>query len=160
MGSRPREPLMLRREVERSFLHHSNRPIQNTAARFKFSSISSRYQAFKRQWTDTLRKMEDGTYSRHRFKADLHQRARHQEPAAAPAAAAGPGASDLFEAYVEARRQCGQDCRNLTPDRLEKVIDKQRRAFRERFGDGEFRFRVVVEKGRAKLKASRVGGAG
>ena len=36
-----------------------------------FTSICSRYQAFRRQWDETLRKIEAGTYERHRFKAKL-----------------------------------------------------------------------------------------
>ena len=37
---------------------------QNTALRFKFGSICSRYQAFKRQWNEVLRQIEAGTYAR------------------------------------------------------------------------------------------------
>ena len=39
---------------------YANQAIKNTAMRFKFNSIVSRYQAFKRQWTDTLRKNRIG----------------------------------------------------------------------------------------------------
>jgi hypothetical protein len=35
------------------------------------------------------------------------------------------------------------------------VLEQQREALRERFGDVDFRFRVVIEGGRAKIKASR-----
>jgi hypothetical protein len=44
----------------------------------------------------------------------------------------------------------------LTPRKLEAIIEEQRSKLKERFGDAKFRFRVVVEDGRAKLKASRV----
>ena len=77
LGSRPREPVMLRGEVQKLIAMYSNQAIQNTALRFKFGSICSRYQAFKRQWNEVLRQIEAGTYSRHRFKAELHERERH-----------------------------------------------------------------------------------
>jgi hypothetical protein len=80
LGTRPREPVMLRGEVQKMIALYSNQAIQNTAMRFKFGSICSRYQSFKRQWNDVLRQIEAGTYSRHRFKADLHDRERHGEP--------------------------------------------------------------------------------
>ena len=79
LGSRPREPVMLRGEVQKLIAMYSNQAIQNTALRFKFGSICSRYQAYKRQWTEVLRQIEAGTYSRHRFKAELHERERRAE---------------------------------------------------------------------------------
>jgi hypothetical protein len=154
LGSRPREPVMLRGEVQKQIAVLTNQPIQNTALRFKFGSICSRFQAYKRQWIETLRKIEEGTYSRHRFKAQIHERKPEVE-APSPAAAGARGSDDLYQQYVEARRSCGQDVSNLTPARLETILDKQRATLQDRFGDAKFRFRVVVEDGKARLKASK-----
>ena len=108
LGSRPREPVMLRGEVQKLIAMYSNQAIQNTAMRFKFGSICSRYQAFKRQWTEVLRQIEAGTYSRHRFKADLHERERRTEPEPAaarpPPPRPRPPATRSSSAYVEACR--------------------------------------------------------
>jgi len=156
LGTRPREPVMLAGEVRKTIARISNGPIQNTGTKFKFSSICSRYQAFNRQWQDTLRKIEHGTYERHRFKARLHERATAAKPATS--AVGGGGRLDdpsVYEAYVEARRACGQGVDNLSPTKLQAVLRKQEQALRARYGDGEVRFRVVVEDGKAKLKASR-----
>jgi len=142
LGTRPREPILLRSEADKLIIIYSNTPIQNTALRFKFNSICSRYQALKRQWTETLRKIEQGTYERHRFKADLHERASAAEP-------------DLFSEYRDARLACGQGIQSLSPEKFELLLEKQRAALRERYGDAEFRFRVAVEQGKVKLKASR-----
>ena len=150
LGTRPREPVMGRSEVEKLIIVYSNQAIQNTALRFKFSSINARYQAYKRQWTEVLRKMEQGTYTRHRFKADLHGR----EPVA-PEAPGAPAKDSLFSEYRDARLACGENVKSLNHQKFEKLIDKQRTALRERYGNAEFRFRVVVEQGKVKLKASR-----
>jgi hypothetical protein len=158
LGSRPREPVLQRSEIDKLIAIYSNQAIRNSALRFRFSSICSRYQAFKRQWNEILRQMESGTYQRHRFKAALHVR---EEPAGSEPAAReeavgqDPVAEELFEAYRVARERCGQDNRTLTPAVLERVLAQQRDALRERYGEAEFRFRVVVEDGRAKIKASR-----
>ncbi len=152
LGTRPREPVMARGEVEKLILIYSNMAIQNTALRFKFSSINSRYQDFKSQWSDILRKIDEGTYSRHRFKADLHARERAVMDPRAPQASAG---DSLFAEYRDARLACGQNVKSLSHQKFEKLIDKQRKALRERYGDASFRFRVVVEQGKVKLKASR-----
>jgi len=160
LGTRPREPILLKGEVYKKVAFLSQQPIQNTALRFRFGTICSRYQSMRRQWEEILRKIEAGTYERHRFKADLHERERdddaHVPAAAAGAASARPAGDDLFEAYVEARRACGQSVKGLTREKLEKVLDKQREGLRQRFGDAaRFRFRVVVEEGQVRLKASK-----
>jgi hypothetical protein len=157
LGNRPREPVQLRGELNKAVIELTNTAIKNTASRFKFSSICSRYQAFRRQWDETLRKIEAGTYERHRFKAKLHKQeaAEQSEPAAAaPARAAEP---DLFDAYVDARRQCGENVKGLTREKLEGILARQRAALRAKCGeDAEFRFRVQIEDGKTRLKASRV----
>jgi len=156
LGTRPREPVLLAGEVRKLIAIQTNNPFPNTALKFKFSSICSRYQAFNRQWQENLRKIEQGTYTRHRFKADLHQRAAAETRPGA-AAPDGSRADDLgvYTAYVEARQACGQDVKNLSPAKLRAVLRKQEKSLRARFGDAEIRFRVVVEDGKAKLKASR-----
>jgi len=51
---------------------------------------------------------------------------------------------------------CGQPVKNLTPQKLEAMLTEQRGQLEQRYGGGaRFQFRVVVEDGRAKLKASR-----
>jgi hypothetical protein len=159
LGTRPREPVLLAGEVRKLIAILTNNPFPNTALKFKFSSICSRYQAFNRQWQETLRKIEQGTYVRHRFKADLHER---EAAGSRPAAAAPDGsrADDpgIYAAYIEARQACGQDVKNLSPAKLRTVLQQQEKSLRARYGNAEIRFRVVVEGGKAKLKASR--GAG
>lgn len=157
VGTRPREPVLLRGEVQKTVAYLSNTPIQNTAMRFKFSSVNSRYQAYKRQWDETLRKMEAGTYERHRFKARLHGTG---EAAAPPASGGKPRPdpkSDLYQEYMEARRACGQATSGITRDKLEKQLDRQREQLSKKFGaDASFQFRVAVEDGKVRLKAKRV----
>lgn len=76
LGSRPREPQQLRAEVQKRLQQYLATPMQNTALRFRFNSISARFHSFRRQWDNTLRQIESGTYERHVFKAELHERAR------------------------------------------------------------------------------------
>jgi hypothetical protein len=154
LGARPREPVLLRGEVQKHVVVLTNQPIQNTALRFKFSSICSRYQAFRRQWDENLRKIEDGTYERHHFKARIHghDRAEPSTPAPAPK----PAADDLFESYKDARLACGQNVKGLTRDKLEGVLERQRAQLRKKYGeDARFSFRVAVEQGKVRLKATR-----
>jgi hypothetical protein len=158
LGTRPRSPVLLAGEVRKLIARLSNTAIQNTGLRFKFSSICSRYQAFNRQWQETLRKIDQGTYERHQFKAKLHERDAPTESTAPPKSAPKGAKLDdpsVYAAYVEARKACGQAVDNLSPAKLETILRKQEQTLRARYGDSEIRFRVTVEDGKAKLKASR-----
>ena len=44
----------------------------------------------------------------------------------------------------------------MTRERLDNVIAEQRSAIQKRYGCDDVRFRVVVEKGKTKLKATPV----
>lgn len=158
LGSRPREPVLLRADAQKQIIRHSNTAIQNTALRFKFNSINSRFQAYKRQWDTILRQIDAGTYKRHVFKANLHERLREAGGDAGQAndSTAGETTPSLFDSYQEAARACGQNVSGLTPEKLESVIRKQEEALRKQLGCEKVQFRVVVESGKVKLKASAV----
>jgi hypothetical protein len=164
IGSRPREPVLTRGDVNKLVAKYSNTGIQNTALRFKFNNLCSRFYAMRRQWDETLRKIEAGTYERHVFKAKLHERERGIDAPDAPDAPAPArrsndtteGGSDLFEAYRTAKSACGEDVASLSREKLDQLVAKQRTALQQRFGCDDVRFRVVVEGGKAKLKATPV----
>ena len=153
LGARPREPVQLRGEVNKAIARLSNTAIQNTRLRFKFSSLCSRYQAFKRQWDETQRKIEAGTYDRHRFRADR----RLSGPPAGRAASQATGGEDLYQAYLDARLACGQPTKGLTREKIEQQLVEQRQQLARRFGEeAQFQFRVAVEDGKVRLKARRI----
>ena len=163
MGSRPREPVLLRGDVHKIVAKYSNTGIQNTALRFKFNNLCARLFAMRRQWDEVVRKIEAGTYERHVFKAKLHERERGTAPPPDGAAAAKAGnettegGTDLFEAYRKAKSSCGEDVASLSREKLDQILAKQRDAIRAKTGCADVRFRVVVEDGKAKLKATAVG---
>ncbi len=160
LGSRPTEPAQQRSEVQKTVLRFSNMRITNTAQRFKFNSLNGRYQAFKRQWDNTLRQIEAGTYKRHVFKADLRDRERGIE-GTSPGGARGPGGAgagdgraELFETYRDAMMATGQNTKGLTPEKLQKAIAKQEAAIKKKYGCDNVDFKVVVTDGKVKLKAA------
>ena len=78
--------------------------------------------------------------------------------AATAACDAGPSQANLFEAYVTARESTGQGTKGLTEAKLAKVLEKQEAAIRKKTGCQRVRFRVVVEAGKAKVKATPLRG--
>ena len=159
LGFRKREPQLVRAEVQKIISYYANVPIRNTGHRFKFNNLRARFFALRRHWDETQRKIEEGRYERHRFQADLHERVR-STAREAPDPSTPPGAGELdrlCEAWLAARAATGQPTAGLSRERLAAQLEQQTAAIRERFGAGEVRFRIVVEDGRAKLKATRVG---
>ncbi|HSJ95449.1 MAG TPA: MXAN_5187 C-terminal domain-containing protein, partial [Myxococcota bacterium] len=147
MGGRPREPVMLRGDVQKIVTRYSNTGIQNTAMRFKFNNLCARYYALRRQWDAILKQIEEGTYKPHLFKAKLHERERGVDGERAPGARAARGSAettgggtDLFEAYCHARRECGDDPAGLTREKLDQLVAQQRAAIQKKFGCEEVRF--------------------
>ena len=69
---------------------------RNTAFRFRFQALVNKFHVYDRYWQTTIRRIEDGTYQRHVFKANLKQggRATPSAPAAEPASPS-PTASPL-----------------------------------------------------------------
>jgi hypothetical protein len=163
LGARKREPQLLRGEVNKVVAYYANAPIRNTALRFLFNNLRARYFTHKRLWDETCRKIEEGSYQRHLFKAELHERERSEKrKAGAPAANAGgaaPSGEDaLFAQYVGARGETGQGAAGLTREKFAALLRQQEEAIRSKFGAARVDFRVVVEDGRAKLKATPVKG--
>ncbi|MBJ18846.1 MAG: hypothetical protein GY910_03725 [bacterium] len=158
LGSRTTEPAQLRSEVQKTVIRWSNTRITNTALRFKFNSLNGRYQAFKRKWDNALRQIEAGTYERHIFKADLHERERGlsseaEGPNAAPSSAPS-SAPDLFEDYRDAVLATGQNAKGLTRKNLQKALAKQEAAIKKKYGCDKVDFKVVVTSGKVKVKAA------
>ncbi len=159
LGFRKREPQLLRGEVQKIISYYANVPIRNTGHRFKFNNLRARYFSMRRHWDDTQRKIEDGSYGKHRFQAELHERERGVgvPPPAGPLAAAPRSELDvLYEAWLSARTESGQSTAGLSREQLAAQLEQQSASIRERFGGAEVRFRVVIEDGRAKLKATPV----
>ena len=163
LGTRPTEPAMLRAEVQKLYVKWSNTRLTNTALRYKFSSLNGRYQSFKRRWDDTLRRIEAGSYQRHIFKADLHDRERgigvDTQPggtgkSAQPTSSAAP--EELFETYRDALIATGQDTSKISPAKLQSAIRKQEAAMKKKLGCERVDFKVVVTNGKVKLKAAAV----
>jgi hypothetical protein len=159
LGTRKREPVLTRGEVTKLVSYYANISLRNTAQRFRFNNLRARFFSFRRHWDTTCRKIEEGRYERQIFREKHRQReagaaaARPRRPRKGGEAGAD---GDLFEQYRAARAACGQEVEGVTREKLEKTLRQQETAIRERTGCAEVRFRVVVEDGRPKLKATPV----
>jgi hypothetical protein len=84
LGVRKTAPLQDRTTVQYAIRKVSNYNIPNTRLRFRFQQLVSKFNAYNQYWNRTLTQIEEGRYSRDRFKMKLHTGAIDET---APAAA-------------------------------------------------------------------------
>lgn len=74
----------------------------------------------------------------------------------APPASAPPKADPIqriFDQYVAAKKKANETTDGLTPDKMAAIIRQQTAALKQKYNCKSVEFRVVVEDGKAKLKA-------
>jgi hypothetical protein len=81
MGIEKIEPLVARKDIQRTMLMLQQMYIRNTGLRFKFNTLLQKWNIYITYWNRVLREIEAGTYQRHVLKA---QRAAAREGKALP----------------------------------------------------------------------------
>lgn len=70
MGFERTEPSVPRKDVERRIQDLRKVRFNNTAKRFKFQTLIQRYNTMQQYWGRICREIENGTYKRHKLKAE------------------------------------------------------------------------------------------
>lgn len=154
MGMEKIEPIKKREEVERFIRNLSSRVIRNTALRFKLSALTARYNTFLQYWIRIVRQIEDGTYQRDKFRSQLKEKlpspaTSDKEKRAAPS----EGFQEVYQQYLEAKKRCKEDVSSLSLEKLSDTLKRQIPQIKEKYKCKQVDFKVVVEGGKAKLKA-------
>lgn len=158
LGNMKRPPQVLLGKVQKTIARFSNKMPSNTAQKFRFNQLNSRYQMYRQHWGRVMRQIEAGTYKIHRFKADLHDQQRNTGESPAPKAPAGRRGNDtaiekLCDALISARSRTG-DTSSIDRSKVAQMVKQQTSAIRKQHPGARIRFRVVIEDRKAKLKAS------
>ena len=154
LGLEKREPLKLLDEVERSARKYLNVNIVNTMLKFKFNSLVASFNTHKQKWSRINRLIEDGKYSRDRFKMAMHQdkaSARQSQPSHELDAILE--VEKIYQQYIEARKACNLPLKNVTPEMIASAFKKQKPAISAKYNCDRVEFRVVIEEGKPKIKA-------
>ncbi len=157
MGNMKREPQVLRGKVQKAVTRLVNEPPRNSAQKFRFNSLNSKFQVYRQLWGRTMREIESGTHKRDRFRKKMQSPAA-AGPEAAPqqkreTAKAGSSVDRLHAALVSARRKTGEHGGEPSSEALNRMVRKQMEAIRAKHGDVKVKFKVVIEDNKAKLKA-------
>jgi len=158
IGLEKREPMQLRGEVVKMVRRYANTPINNTMYKHKYTMLTARFNTYTEHWNRNLRLIEEGKFARDRFISDLHQRQRNNGQPARKEAAAPPAQDTeldrIFAEFREARQACSLPVDKLSREMVAATIEKSKPALAARLGTSDLSFRVVVEDGKPKIKAS------
>jgi hypothetical protein len=160
VGLEKREPLQLLSSVEKIVRRYANVPINNTMYKHKYNMMVARLNTYREHWNRILRLIEEGKYSRDRFIRDLHLRQKskgpvHHEEHLPKPQPHDPELDRIFFELREARKACHLPVDKLSIELVAATIEKNKAALATRLGTTDLIFRVVVEDGRPKIKASQ-----
>ena len=123
------------------------------AQRYHYNSLAARYNSFMQLWRRTMQEREEG-------RGPSRRTAPAPEPEAAPATfvCSDPRGDvrtvrGIYEALVEARRQCGEPTDDLSFSRFHRMVAEKSEALKERAGCERVHFSVAVKDGRVQFKA-------
>ncbi|SNB47657.1 MXAN_5187 C-terminal domain-containing protein [Geobacter sp. DSM 9736] len=155
LGIEKRAPLKLLEKVERYVRRYSGTPIVNTMLKFKFTSISARFNSYKQYWNRINTLIEEGRYSRDRFKMEMHHAPdRVVKPAAALDEKATPASEtdNLYRQYIEARQACNLPVNNITPALIDTLVAQQKPEIMKKYQCDKVEYKVVIEGGTPRIK--------
>jgi hypothetical protein len=155
LGLEKRAPLQLLDEVERSSRKYQGYQIINTMQKFKYNTIIARLSSYKQYWNRINRLIEEGKYSRDRFKMEMHQKKdgdgaqvrEHDHKKSI-----NPELQRLYQQFIDARKACHLSVTSITPEMVVAAIEKQKPAIMSKYHCSKVEYVVVVEKGTPKIK--------
>lgn len=155
LGMQKTAPEKLRSEVEKLIRLYTNQTITNTALNFRLNTVVAKFSSYRTYWDRTVREIEEGRYIREKFRMKLHDRMSPPVQPTARPAAAGPSEEDnikrVYDEYVKARKSTNEPIPKF--EAVADMIKKQTPVIKEKYKAGSVDFKVVIEDGKAKLKA-------
>ena len=153
-GTQGRLPAEGRRQLELKAKALSAVQIDSASERYRFNSLIGRYNAQLERWDRAVREKEEG---RGRFSRGA------AAPAAAPSRANVPppasvkkGAEDsadrtLFERFVRAKKERGEEVGRLSFEKFRDQLERERERLKERMGHGDWEFDIAADAEKVKL---------
>jgi len=144
-------PFKLHEDVKKIIKWFSNRTIHNTALAFKYKSLAGRYSSYNNLWSRYLRRLEEGTFKRGAGFAPM--------ASISPSAGkGGPGTDSqvelLYREYIAAKRSLNQKTTGIKIESIADMVNKWTSQIREQYECARVEFKVVIDSGKAKIKAT------
>jgi hypothetical protein len=158
-GASKRPPYDTKSRVESVIKRIADDRTLTFAQRYFYNSLVARYTSFKEMWRRTMQGREEGR--------DAVSAGRASQRAADPHTASEERAlfvcddahrdvatvRQLYDALMEAKRQCGEPTNDLSFPRFHHLIASKTDKLKETLGCERVRFSIGVEDGRVNFKA-------
>jgi len=163
------EPVRDREAIRKQIRDLFDEPMQQASQRFRFQTLRARFQSMELYLQRNLTMMERGTHPKLRFRADVKEKQRAAAEAQPEPSMTAEQEEVLrqrqeqmqreeraykmvYDKYLEARAKCGQST-DLSFDAVRDALKKQVRTIKSTYNVESVKFRIVVEDGKAKVKA-------
>lgn len=162
-GQLPRPPWETRGRVDALIKRIDRTPPSNYGARFRFTTLQSRFMAFVHLWDRSFRAREEGRAGPFTQAPSIVEQATPPRDRVLAVATVGDPTRDqdtvrdLFENFAAARREAGQAA--VPFQRFAELIGTQVSAFRKK-GCAEMSFRVSLKDGKAVFSGRGKRGTG
>jgi hypothetical protein len=132
------------------------------AQRYRFNSLSARYNAFRDLWRRTMQGREEGrdAVSAARASAKRDTTETKVEPVSFVCLDAHREiglVKDLYNSLIEAKRHCGEPTEDLSFPKFHRLIASKADGIKQQRGCDRVRFSVAVENGHVSFKAGAEG---
>ena len=164
-GTDPIEPIKDRETLKRDMRDIDRTPMNATREKYRWRSVKARMSSLENYWQRNLVMIERGTHPKMRFRADAKQRAAGMNPENSAAArleaqrqarareeAKESQMRSLFNEYMKARKQCGQDS-NMNYRQVRAALNNQAKSIQHKESCKEVKFKVKVKGGKASITA-------
>lgn len=141
------EPYKLRLKVDETAKKISNLVVQGAQVKFLLQQKVARYNTLKIHWDKILREMEEGVSKRDQFKAKIKYAPDKAPKVKSPIEL-------LYEKYIQTRKKLNEPTENITLDKFQKTIEQQMKVLQEKAKGKKISFKVDIENGKSKLKAT------
>lgn len=155
MGLEKREPLRQLADLERMTRKYLVSPINNTMLKFKYNTLVAKFSTYKQHWNKINLLIENGKYSRDRYRMSLHAKTVQAQSPTTPAPTPPPDEEmiRLHRQYLAARKACNLPDKEIPIDSIRQVVEKQKPQLIAKHNCRTVDFKVVIEDGAPKIKA-------
>ncbi|MEO6325284.1 MAG: MXAN_5187 C-terminal domain-containing protein [Thermoanaerobaculia bacterium] len=160
-GDLKQPPLVSRRRVEETLKRLGNGEVDKPAERFRLQALQSRFNAMRELWEKRLVAREEGRPTLGGRRPSPLVAPPPSEPAhQASSDASSPGSVEtrrrvnfapLFERYVAARENLGEDVSKIRYEKFEELVRKQAEEIKRRTGSVRLAFEVQTIDGKVRL---------
>jgi hypothetical protein len=156
-GAAKRPPYETKGRVETIIKRLGDDRTLTFAERFRYNSLSARYNAFRDLWRRTMQGREEGRDLISNARANAKEGTREaSKPVSFVCADAHKDietVKNLYELLIEAKRRCGESTEDLSFPRFHRLIASKADGLKKRFQCDRVRFSVTVESGQVSFKA-------